>query len=82
MLTCLQYTHASKRFKKHVGFANGKFLRMKIIRAAQKTDPLWNFTKYSREEVAAAAQTVLEQATLSFVKYWINKTQCGTNNVE
>ena len=41
-------------------------------------DAFWSVLDgYSREEVAAAAQHVLERAVVPFVAHWIEKTGCG-----
>ena len=45
----------------------------------RKDDAFWNeLTRWSREEVASAAQEVLEDAVTAFVEHWVRHTHCGT----
>jgi carbamoyltransferase len=45
---------------------------------ARADDSFWRaLDRYSREEVASAAQLVLEQAVVPFVAYWVKKAGCG-----
>ena len=61
-----------------VGFSNGRFRRLSITRPARPTDPPWStLTQWSREEVSAAAQRVLEEVVSAYVSHWVEKTGCG-----
>lgn len=66
-----------QRFRKHVGFSQGKFTRMRVLPPAGIDDPLWDFTHFSKEQVASAAQAILEEVTIQFVRHWIKQTNCS-----
>lgn len=52
------------------------------IRHEPITAPFWaEIARYSREEVAAAAQRTLEDAVCDFVRYWVGKTGVRTLTV-
>lgn len=73
------YTQAPEalveHFAKEITFRDGKFKRFNYKIPASKHDSFWRKCQdYSREEIASAAQTVLEQAVLDFVQYWIEHT--------
>ena len=64
-----------EHFRKEVAFLHGKFRAMNPRAPAHRYDPFWSVVRdYSREEVAAAAQRVLEEAVLAFVQHWIEHT--------
>ena len=53
------------------------FTRVSRRRTERADDPFWSeVARWSREEVAAAAQHVLEQAVVQFVEHWIKETGC------
>jgi carbamoyltransferase len=71
-------TPLMKLFRTQIQFSRGSFKRMSVFQPAEKTDYFWGqLTKYTREEIAAAAQNILEEVTLDFVKHWVAQTKCG-----
>ena len=61
-----------------LSFSRGRFSRGPIGRFERRDDPFWSVLgRYSREEVAAAAQQVLEEAVTAFVRHQIAATGCG-----
>ena len=67
-------THMAKR----VRFEAPGFTRDSATKAATADDAFWSvLDRYSREEVSAAAQQVLEEAVVPFVAHWISQTGCG-----
>lgn len=67
-------THMAKR----VRFEAPGFTRDSATTAAAADDAFWSvLDRYSREEVSAAAQQVLEEAVVPFVAHWISETGCG-----
>ena len=68
-----------RHFKRRLEFVGPGFTRCSIRRPERLTDPFWReLSRYSREEVASAAQHVLEDAVVDFVSYWARRTDCGT----
>ncbi|MBM75137.1 MAG: hypothetical protein CMK59_07035 [Proteobacteria bacterium] len=66
-----------KKLRERYRFAGGRFSRINPLQPSEIDDPLWKFVaQHSKEVIAATAQELLEEATLSFVLHWINKTQC------
>lgn len=66
-----------KHLQTRVRFEAPGFSRMSRRSPDRKDDPYWRELKrYSREEVAAAAQRVLEEAVVPFVKHWVERTGC------
>lgn len=66
-----------EHLERRVRFVGPGFRRMPIRRAERRDDPFWSaLASYSREEVAAAAQQVLESSVLAFVRHWVAKTGC------
>jgi carbamoyltransferase len=64
-----------EHFATRIRFERGRFARMPRRRPEGPDAPFWaEVHKYSKEEVAAAAQKVLEDATVSFVSHWVEKT--------
>ena len=62
---------------RQVRFEAPGFTTVSSQRAAKPKDAFWGeLDRYSREEVAAAAQQVLENAVVPFVAHWIRKTDC------
>ena len=60
-----------------VAFRAPGFTRLRRRRTERLDDPFWSeVARWSREEVAAAAQHVLEQAVVRFVEHWIRETGC------
>ncbi len=69
-----------RHFRDRVRFVAPGFLRMSSRLRERPDDGFWSeVRRYSREEVAAAAQAVLEEAVLEFVRYWLRRT--GTRNL-
>jgi len=66
-------THMARR----VHFDAPGFSVVSARKMDRADDDFWGeFDKYSREEVAAAAQHVLESAIVPFVAHWIRETGC------
>lgn len=66
-------------FQARVAFRNGRFTTEPLGRPAHPDDAFWSVLgRYSREEVAAAAQATLEAAILPFVRHWVQRTGCRT----
>ncbi len=60
--------HLRQRFRVH----NGRFQRMDPTRIDRPDDPYWRrILRWSREEVASAAQTVLEEMVTGFVRHHV-----------
>ena len=69
-----------QHFRQEIAFTNGKFKHFNWRAPAHRNDPFWAKTRdYSKEEVASAAQFILEETVLAFVDHWI--TQTGLRNV-
>ena len=67
-----------RHYKAHIRFIGPGFSRVSSRVPARKGDAFWQeIHRYSREEVAAAAQTVLEDAVVEFVRYWVQRESCG-----
>ena len=66
---------------KRVRFEAPGFTRDSATKAASADDAFfWSvLDRYSREEVSAAAQHVLEQAVVPFVAHWINQQAAATS---
>jgi carbamoyltransferase len=63
--------------RQRVRFNGPGFSRMPLRRAERADDPFWaELRRYSREEVAAAAQQILEECVVAFVRYWVERTGC------
>jgi len=61
-----------------VHFRAPGFSSVSATKIDRPDDAFWIvLDNYSREEVASAAQQVLESAVVPFVSHWINKTGCG-----
>ena len=66
--------HMSRR----VHFDAPGFSKVSARKLDRPDDAFWGeLDKYSREEVAAAAQKVLEDAVVPFVDHWVRETNCG-----
>ena len=62
-------------FSKEISSAKGKFPRISLANPAHPNDHFWKVTKeYSKAEIAAAAQKVLETAVSAHIRYWIQQT--------
>jgi carbamoyltransferase len=60
-----------------VAFKAPGFTRGSSRTAGRPNDPFWaEIARWSREEVASAAQHVLEQAVVPFVQHWVRETGC------
>ncbi len=61
--------------RRRVSFRGPGFSRVSMTRVERVDDPFWaEIARWSREEVAAAAQRVLEEAVVGFARYWIERT--------
>jgi len=66
--------HLRQRFRVH----DGRFLRMDPFRIDRPDDPYWSrLLRWSREEVASAAQQVLEEMVTQFVAHHVRTTGVG-----
>ena len=62
--------------KTRVCWEGERFSRSSLRRAEHKGDPFWSeIAGWPREEVAAAAQQVLEEAVLAFASVWLDRTR-------
>ena len=65
-------------FRQRIRFTKGRFARMPRRRPETPDSPFWaEVRQWSREEVAAAAQRVLEEAAVAFVTHWVEQTGMG-----
>lgn len=56
-------------------FREPGFTRAPLFRSEARTDPFWRaFERWTREEIASAAQKVLEEAVVGFVQHWMRRT--------
>lgn len=63
--------------RQRVFFVGPGFSRMPVRRAERADDPFWSeLRRYSREEVASAAQQILEECVVAFVAWWVERTGC------
>ena len=63
--------------RKTIFFRNGRFSTMRRRKPGNPTDPFWNeFNNWSKEEVAAVAQKIIEECATAYVTFWVNKTGC------
>ena len=63
---------------RRVHFDSPGFSTVSSRKMDQSNDAFWGeLDNYSREEVASAAQKVLEDAIVPFVAHWIRHTECG-----
>ncbi len=66
-------THMARK----VHFVAPGFSSVSARKIESPSDAFWReLDNYSREEVAAAAQQVLEQAVVPFVRHWVQHTGC------
>ncbi|MFT5685973.1 MAG: carbamoyltransferase, partial [Myxococcota bacterium] len=62
-------------FRQRIRFERGRFPRMPRRQPETPDAPFWaEVRQWSREEVAAAAQEVLEEAVAAFVTHWVKQT--------
>ena len=70
------------RLEQALRFVGPGFNRVNPFKAHRKDDPFYAaIHNYSREEVASAAQVVLERAVTQFVSHWVEKTGRSTVTV-
>ncbi len=56
-------------------FREPGFTRSPIFKTETREDAFWRaFDRWSREEIASAAQRVLEESVVAFVQHWIRRT--------
>lgn len=66
--------------RQRLRFTGQGFSRSALWRTERRDDPFWRFfDAYSREEIAATAQMVLEESVTAFVQHWAERT--GRRNV-
>jgi carbamoyltransferase len=64
-----------EHFRARVHFEAPGFSRESMSKRARPDDAFWSWVdRYSREEVASAAQQILEEAVVPFVSHWIDQT--------
>lgn len=64
-----------EQFRAYLSFRDGRFARVSRRTFARADDPFWSSVlQWSREEVAAAAQVVLEEVSVAFAVHWAEKT--------
>lgn len=65
-------------FSKAVHFVGPGFSRMRIEHVDRADDAFWSILDtYTREEVASAAQKILEDCVSAYVSHWIGETGCS-----
>lgn len=63
--------------RKKLRFSAPGFTRASLFRAERRTDPFWReVERYDREQIASAAQAVLEESVLAFTRHWLTQTGC------
>ncbi|RME24229.1 MAG: hypothetical protein D6798_11675 [Deltaproteobacteria bacterium] len=61
--------------RQRLRFVGPGFSTVPLTRVEHPDDPFWSeIRRWSREEIAAAAQRVLEDAVVAFVRYWIERS--------
>lgn len=56
-------------------FSPPGFSRSSLFRPERRTDPFWReVERYDREQIAAAAQQVLEESVVAFARHWLRET--------
>jgi carbamoyltransferase len=61
-----------------LAFAAPGFTKVSRFRVERKDDAFWTeVARWSREEVAACAQTILEESVTAYVTHWVAETGCG-----
>ncbi|MCK6505388.1 hypothetical protein L6R53_18650 [Myxococcota bacterium] len=64
--------------RSRIGFRAPGFTTVPFRRVERPDDPFWaEVARWSREEVAAAAQRALEEAVVAFTRHWVRETGCG-----
>ena len=64
--------------RSRIGFRAPGFTNVSIRRLERLDDPFWSeVSRWTREEVAAAAQRALEEAVVAFARHWVRETGCG-----
>ena len=64
-----------RHFARRVGFVGPGFTRGSALSADRRDDAFWGeLSRYTREEIAAAAQATLEGAVTEFCRYWLKRT--------
>ncbi len=66
-----------RQLRRRMAFEGPGFSRVPISPPDRADDLYWrDILRHSREEVAAAAQQVLEEAVTAFVTFWVDRTGC------
>ncbi|NOY27633.1 MAG: hypothetical protein GXP62_17345, partial [Oligoflexia bacterium] len=66
-----------KHMRRRIAFQAPGFTTVSALRIEKPQDRFWSqLARWSREEVAAAAQRALEEAVVAFVAHWIDQTGC------
>jgi carbamoyltransferase len=64
--------------RRRLAFAAPGFTTVSRFRVERKDDAFWSeVARWSREEVAACAQAVLEESVTAYVAHWLAQTGCG-----
>lgn len=64
-----------EHLRRQLRFVGPGFTRENYLRVQRRDDAFYaELLRYTREEVAAAAQAVLEEAVTAFVSYWVERT--------
>jgi carbamoyltransferase len=67
-----------QHMRKRLHYQEPGFSKLSARRLERKDDAFWGeLSNWSREEIAATAQVVLEESVCSFVDHWVQKTGCG-----
>ena len=67
-----------QHMRKRMRFEAPGFSTVSIRHLERKDDAFWGeLSNWSREEIAATAQTVLEEAVCQYVSHWVQQTGCG-----
>lgn len=76
LAACAQPTpELVEHLRRQLRFVGPGFTRENYLRTQRKDDRFYSvLTQHRREEVAAAAQFVLEEAVTGFVRYWVERT--------
>lgn len=67
-----------QHFRERLYFAGPGFSRVPLRGGDHPDDAFWGEVRHwSREQVASAAQAVLEEAVVAYVRHWVRRSGCG-----
>lgn len=67
-----------RHFASRMRFVGPGFSRVSLRGGDHPGDPFWSeVQRWSKEEVASAAQAVLEEAVVAYVQHWVRQSGCG-----